>query len=987
MINKATITLSGILWIGSWMSASADALPIADLPQGHEVLFSRDVAPVLKKNCIACHNASNEEGGVNLESAAQMKSSDVEDVLVPGKPDTSQLFLLASHADQPVMPPEDNDVSATALTPMELALLRRWIESGAVVDSVAIKPTKPMWKPLSPTLQTVYGSAMTEDGRMSAVSFGNQIRLFGAKSTEPLGTLEVDTDNQPQPAHDDFVQDLFLDPTGHHVVSAGFRNVKLWELSPFESASVPAIDHDDLLAIAMDESGSHLAVLSRRGELSVAAVGSDRWQWMKSSEVPNDLTGDNAPKFQLAVGATGQEAAIAWGNTIRIVRIDGKAPETIETTSAVTSMLWRGNGELATADATGHVFTWKRDGVAWTETKHEVFDQAVLGLYPATQNSEQLVALDVSGKVARWNQANRTFDDVGKMPSPAVSGSLSPDGNTLWVTTAAGTLGQYSIADEKYAEVAKFDPVADAQLVADQWQTLVGEKLVVAHDKEVKQAEANVTAETKSLETFTKEIDTKTKLRDEKQTGVAEAKKATEAAAKKLAESKSTEEKLNQQRNELAEAVKQRAAKISELETQLAKLKAEQADAEKQLAGIPDAKKLADAVKTATEAASKADQAVTTKDSELSSAVDALRLAEQTKVRGETRLKGLKADLQHQQEVLEQVKGDQGVRKSKEATSKSSRDQSRVTDQTFTVMASGTRIVTHSSNSDDKTSGTWSLWSNVGDWLAELPEIPGGGQLAAAGDRCVLIKANDGSTIALKSSDRLWKHRKTIGDTVGESPFADRVLSVDVDRSGKLLATGGGEPSRSGELMIWEVSDGSLVRRFQAPHEDTILCVRFSPDGKTLATGGADRMVKLWDVESGKLIKTLEGHTHHVTALAWNVNRRQLASGSADATVKIWNLDSGQTTRTISGLKTEVTRLVYVGRDDRIGIAGGDSYFRVYRTDNGSRETNAKVLGGYLYALDSNRDGTRFVVGGADGTAVIVDKSGKQLAKYSLSAD
>lgn len=182
--------------------------------------------------------------------------------------------------------------------------------------------------------------------------------------------------------------------------------------------------------------------------------------------------------------------------------------------------------------------------------------------------------------------------------------------------------------------------------------------------------------------------------------------------------------------------------------------------------------------------------------------------------------------------------------------------------------------------------------------------------------------------------------------------------------------------------MIWDLADGRLVHRFEKPHSDTVTSLCFSPDGKTLATGGADRMVKLWDVETWDLIKTLEGHTHHVTAIDWNVNLRQLASGSADATVKVWDIETGKATRTISGLKSEVTKLVYVGRDDRVGITCGDGYFRVYRTDNGRRETNVKLPGGYLYALDANDEGTRFVVGGATGNAVVVDKSGKQLVEY-----
>ena len=59
----------------------------------------------------------------------------------------------------------------------------------------------------------------------------------------------------------------------------------------------------------------------------------------------------------------------------------------------------------------------------------------------------------------------------------------------------------------------------------------------------------------------------------------------------------------------------------------------------------------------------------------------------------------------------------------------------------------------------------------------------------------------------------------------------------------------------------------------------------------------------------------------------------------------------------------------------------GDGYFRVYRTDNGRREANAKLPGGYLYSLGANREGTQFIVGGANGKACLVDKAGKTIAE------
>ncbi|MCA9136138.1 MAG: hypothetical protein KDB00_05250 [Planctomycetales bacterium] len=986
--GKPVVTTFALLMLFAGLrSAVAETLPIESLPDDRDVLFSRDIAPVLKKNCVACHNVGKEEGGVNLESVDKMTSSDVDDILVPGKPDASRLFLLASHADDPVMPPEDNDVSASNFAPMELALLRRWIEKGAPVDQAMDNPSPQVWQPLPTALQTVYGAAMTDDGRLAAISYGNQVRLFGTKSPRPIGVLERFDGTQTKPAHDDFVQDLFLDSNGRRVVSSGYRSVTVWEMNAFETIPVPKIDLADDLAVSLNRRGDYVAALSRRGELSVAEIGKERWQWMKGFDLPEVFQGDHRPNVRLAVAVDGRQVAIAWDKTIRIVRTDAIAAETIDVPNPITSILWRADGRLAAADDAGQVTFWTREGDVWTAKNHAAFDQPVVRIDVSIGEPERFIAMDATGKVAMWNGATQSFDDAGKLPAPAVSASLSAAGDSIWVTTAEGGLAQYIIADKKLIEAAKTDPVSAAHSDADNWITLVGERLVAAQDSDVKQAEANVKAENESIEKFTKDIESKTTLRDEKQKALDEAKKAAETASMKLSEAKSVEQSANENRSRLTESIKAIGAKVSELEAELAKLKAEQASAEKELAAIPDAKKLADDVAAATQAATKSDEEKAKKESELKDAIAALELAEATKVRGAKRLDGLNAELQRRRQVLDQAKADQETRKAAEANSKAARDRSHATDATLVVMSGGARVMTRAELSGDNDSGSkpgaWSLWSGAGDWLAEVPNLPTEGKVVAAGDDYLLLADADGTTRAMKPATRLWRQTRTIGSSTGESPFADRVLCVDMDPSGNLLATGGGQPSRAGELMIWNATDGALVRKIENPHDDTVLCVRFSPDGKTLASGGADRMVKLWDVESGELLKTLEGHTHHVTAIAWNVNQRQLASGSADESVKIWDLESGQSTRTISGLKTEVTKLVYVGRDDRIGVVGGDSYFRVYRTDNGARETNAKVVGGYLYALDANRDGSQFVMGGADGVAVLVDKSGKQQLEFS----
>jgi WD40 repeat protein len=63
-----------------------------------------------------------------------------------------------------------------------------------------------------------------------------------------------------------------------------------------------------------------------------------------------------------------------------------------------------------------------------------------------------------------------------------------------------------------------------------------------------------------------------------------------------------------------------------------------------------------------------------------------------------------------------------------------------------------------------------------------------------------------------------------------------------------VLASGGGEPSRGGQVALWNVGDGRLVHDFHDVHSDAVLCLAFSRDGTRLASGAADRFVKVLDV-------------------------------------------------------------------------------------------------------------------------------------------
>jgi len=77
----------------------------------------------------------------------------------------------------------------------------------------------------------------------------------------------------------------------------------------------------------------------------------------------------------------------------------------------------------------------------------------------------------------------------------------------------------------------------------------------------------------------------------------------------------------------------------------------------------------------------------------------------------------------------------------------------------------------------------------------------------------------------------------------------------------------------------------------------------FSPDGKTLAAGGLDKIVRLWDVATGKLRGELTGHQHPdvytVYTLAFSADGKLLASGDREGTIRLWEPTTGQYLRTL----------------------------------------------------------------------------------------
>ncbi|PSQ77801.1 MAG: hypothetical protein BRD35_02865 [Bacteroidetes bacterium QH_7_62_13] len=120
----------------------------------------------------------------------------------------------------------------------------------------------------------------------------------------------------------------------------------------------------------------------------------------------------------------------------------------------------------------------------------------------------------------------------------------------------------------------------------------------------------------------------------------------------------------------------------------------------------------------------------------------------------------------------------------------------------------------------------------------------------------------------------------------------EAIFSVTFSPDGKYVLSGSGQ---SGTLKLWRTETGTVVRHFDEGDWDSsyVFSVAFSPDGKYALSGNDDMTARLWDVETGELLRTFDGHSGLVIAVAFSPDGQYVLSGSSDMTVQLWNVGDG----------------------------------------------------------------------------------------------
>lgn len=137
------------------------------------------------------------------------------------------------------------------------------------------------------------------------------------------------------------------------------------------------------------------------------------------------------------------------------------------------------------------------------------------------------------------------------------------------------------------------------------------------------------------------------------------------------------------------------------------------------------------------------------------------------------------------------------------------------------------------------------------------------------------------------------------------------VSAVAFSPDGRYAASGGGrswwqEENRALDrtkvdaedyvVRLWDLETGQVVR-FLEGHTDAVWDVAFSPDGTTLLSASSDQTLILWDVQTGAIIHRLVGHDRKVRKVVFSPDGATALSASADHSLYLWDLDSGEPIR------------------------------------------------------------------------------------------
>ena len=210
---------------------------------------------------------------------------------------------------------------------------------------------------------------------------------------------------------------------------------------------------------------------------------------------------------------------------------------------------------------------------------------------------------------------------------------------------------------------------------------------------------------------------------------------------------------------------------------------------------------------------------------------------------------------------------------------------------------------------------------NLWDMIAPVPQALNGHaadieSLAWRGDGAQVASGDKGRAI------RLWNGPDGAPQGLIETP-SDTVLGLAYHPNNAQLISAGSD----GLARLWQLP---LVEPKVVEAKGPVKVVAFSLDGNRVATAGDDKIVRVWNVNDGALIKEIPAPDQPVVAVALKSDGSQVVFALANKTIRVCNVADGAEVKKIENVPTPVTALAFQMDGGRFATAGEDNQIRVY---------------------------------------------------------
>jgi dipeptidyl aminopeptidase/acylaminoacyl peptidase len=406
--------------------------------------FNSQVAPILQKNCLACHSSAAKMGGLVMENFdALMKGGAHGAAIVPGKPDQSRLIQMLDGKIQPRMP-----FGGDPLPAADIATLKAWVESGALgpapgETSKALAPLPiPDIKPQVSVVSPVASLKFSPDGKLLAVGGYQEVRLFDSATGKPVATLS---------GHADYVRSIAFSPDSKMLAAAGGPpqrggEIKIWDVETRQPLKTLNGHKDCIYSVAWSPDGKLLASGSYDKMVKL-------WDAATGQEVKN-LQDHIDAVFAVAFSPDGKH--LASGSQDRSVKIwdiaSGQRLYTLSDASdGLTGIAYSPSGkQIAAAGYDKTIYVWEVGDTEGKLVRSLIADEDSILSLAWTPDAKTLITSSSDGSI-RFRDAS-TLDPIRVIDHQSEwveALAISPDGTRLAAGRFNGTLSLYDVKSFK----------------------------------------------------------------------------------------------------------------------------------------------------------------------------------------------------------------------------------------------------------------------------------------------------------------------------------------------------------------------------------------------------------------------------------------------------------------------------------------------------------------------------------------------------------